>query len=908
MSETTPTSRVVLLLALGYLALGLIGLLLAIPPGYASPVFPAAGLALACLLRFGWRALPGVWLGSLLLNLAHAAAGGTLTPVTAGVAAWIAVGASAQAAAGRILVVRWLGSRWSELEREQDAVAFLLLGGALAGLVSASLSVPGLALAGVIDRPDLRFTWWTWYVGDVLGVLVFAPLCLCFLGDPHGLWRERRHRIAGPMLLVIGLAALAFHATARWEADAERTQLEDDGQNVARYIRDRLITQREVLASLRNFVEATPQLGFAQFEQFTRLTLRDNADIFALSFNDLLTDAERPGFEEAMSRLSPLGPYRITERDPGRRLVPAAVRPEYVAVRYIVPLQGNQSAVGFDIHSEPIRRRAIEQARASGAMAVTAPIRLVQEQRERFGVLELLPVLSTPGQASPGGARIAGFAVAVIKLDEMIAIATREHLAPGLAFELFDPRAPDGGSPFYRSAGWGDVRAGTGAGTWSTVLRAGDREWKLTVALTASHHQAHRAWVAWAVGVVGLLFAALFQVLMLGTTGRAAVIERKNVALRASQARLLLADEVFENSGSSIVVTDPSGNVISTNPAFTRVTGYGADEIRGQNMRIVNSGRQPKEFFREMWRRLREEHGWQGEIWNRRKDGELYLEWLTIKAVRSPEGVTTHYVGSFVDTTEQRALEERLATASRLAAMGTLVAGVAHEVNNPLAGTLSAQGVAIEGLREMREQVAHGGTLDPEMMVPGLDELVETLEDAQAGSQRIARIVKDLSLLGRPDPERARVRLAAVVEEAMRWLPSSTPSLAAVVVEDAGAPDVAASGGQLAQVIINLVNNAVKAIPAGRDGRVVIRLSPGAPGMARIEVSDNGAGMGPDVLRRVFDPFFTTRRLGDGTGLGLPICHAIVEAHGGTIGVTSLPGEGTTFQVELPALPDGAQG
>ncbi len=136
----------------------------------------------------------------------------------------------------------------------------------------------------------------------------------------------------------------------------------------------------------------------------------------------------------------------------------------------------------------------------------------------------------------------------------------------------------------------------------------------------------------------------------------------------------------------------------------------------------------------------------------------------------------------------------------------------------------------------------------------------------------------------------------------MRWLPASVPRNAALLVEDSGAPDVEASSGQLAQVIINLVTNAAKAIPAGRQGRVVIRIGPGGPGRARIEVADNGVGMGPEVLARIFDPFYTTRRPGEGTGLGLPICHSIITAHGGTIGATSAPGEGTTFRVELPVF------
>ncbi|AUB79747.1 CHASE domain-containing protein [Candidatus Thiodictyon syntrophicum] len=513
-------------IALAYALLGAAGLTLAIPPGYASPVFPAAGLALACALWFGRAALPGVWLGSALLNLAQTWLGGTLNPTTVGVALVIAAGATLQAEGGRRLVTRWQGSAWRALERDQDAFAFLLLGGVLAAVVSASISVTALAATGVVERAEVPFTWWNWYVGDCLGVLVFAPLALSLLNRQDPLWRERRRRFLIPMLLTLGLAGLAFYGAARWERLSQDGQLQGDGETIARRINDRLITHREVLSSLRHFIEATPDFSFAQFEQFTRLTLHDNPDIFALSFNDLVTEAERPAFERRLSAGSPFGPYRITERDRERRLIPAAARPEYVAVRYIVPLADNQPALGYDIYSEPVRRAAIERARASRAMAVTAPIRLVQEQQPRAGVLELLPVTETPAPGGPREGRLSGFAVGVVKVDELVEIATRGLVPAGLVLRLTDPAAPVAQGLLYQSQPGDAGPRPQAALHWGTVLRLGDRDWDLSVTPTADYRQQHRPWLAWAVGVAGLMFATLLQVLMLGMTGRTAVIQR----------------------------------------------------------------------------------------------------------------------------------------------------------------------------------------------------------------------------------------------------------------------------------------------------------------------------------------------------------------------------------------------
>ena len=148
-------------------------------------------------------------------------------------------------------------------------------------------------------------------------------------------------------------------------------------------------------------------------------------------------------------------------------------------------------------------------------------------------------------------------------------------------------------------------------------------------------------------------------------------------------------------------------------------------------------------------------------------------------------------------------------------------------------------------------------------------------------------------------------RLAEVVHGALRWLPSTVGASADVRVERSESPEVLGSSQQLEQVVAHLVENAALSIPAGRRGTVVVRVGSTSGARAFVEVRDDGKGMEPEVLRRVFDPFFTTQAVGQGMGLGLSIAHAIVTAHGGTIEAASTPGAGSTFRVELPLAADG---
>ncbi|MEI7705416.1 MAG: ATP-binding protein [Deltaproteobacteria bacterium] len=277
---------------------------------------------------------------------------------------------------------------------------------------------------------------------------------------------------------------------------------------------------------------------------------------------------------------------------------------------------------------------------------------------------------------------------------------------------------------------------------------------------------------------------------------------------------------------------------------------------------------------------------------------------------RSADGIPVRLVGTIQDVTDRKVAEEgrlnlqaRLAQSARLAAMGTLVAGVAHEVNNPLTALLASAELALEDVRELQENARRSSTTDEDGVIRRSEVVLGVLRDITTSADRISRIVKDLTLLGRPEQRRERVRLADVVEEGLKWLPGQEVHRATIRTEVAHDLHVLASAGQMGQVVVNLVTNALLAIPEGRTGTVVVRAGLGAPGRAFLEVSDDGPGIPPDVLERIFEPFFTTRSPGTGTGLGLPICNAIVTTHGGTFTVESETGKGTTFRVELPVAP-----
>jgi signal transduction histidine kinase len=243
--------------------------------------------------------------------------------------------------------------------------------------------------------------------------------------------------------------------------------------------------------------------------------------------------------------------------------------------------------------------------------------------------------------------------------------------------------------------------------------------------------------------------------------------------------------------------------------------------------------------------------------------------------------------------------QAQLLFADRLASVGQLAAGVGHEINNPLAFIIS-------NLEFVREELLRLDGLEGRVR----SELVMALSEAREGAERVRIIVGELGNLARPDSmETGPVDLGAVARSAEKMAMHLIRPRARLELEVDAAPSVYGNGARLCQVLLNLLLNAAHAIEPGQVQHNTIRVSARAEGAETVvlEVSDTGCGIPPENLGRIFNPFFTTRPVGKGTGLGLAVCHGIVASHGGEISVDSEVGKGSTFRVRLPVFAQGVQ-
>lgn len=343
---------------------------------------------------------------------------------------------------------------------------------------------------------------------------------------------------------------------------------------------------------------------------------------------------------------------------------------------------------------------------------------------------------------------------------------------------------------------------------------------------------------------------------------------------------------IVETSLNPILITDLNGKMIYVNPAFIKASGYSKEELLGRNPGIFGSGKLPKKFWDKMWQTIASGKVWFGEIEDRKKNGEPFYTQLLISPIFDRNEKVTGYFGIHRDLSEKRTLEKQLIHTQKMESIGTLAAGIAHEVGNPLA--------SISAL----VQVAQRSTED--------DFIKEKLNLVKSQVTRISKIIRDLVDFSKPSNfELQRVNINECLKEAVEITKVGTKAKTIefeVKLSDA-IPNLPLVADQLEQVFVNILLNAVDAIHEVKDEKKEKRISIESAlseNETVIIFSDTGNGIKEENLNKIFEPFFTTKSHGKGTGLGLWVSYGIIKSFQGTIEVKSIVGQGTTFTIKLP--------
>jgi PAS domain S-box-containing protein len=522
----------VALFALAYYVTGRLGLLLAVPPGYATAMWPPSGFALAGILILGYRYWPGVLLGSFAVNLftSFDPSNASSMLLSGGIAVIIAGGATLQAT-----VSAWLCRRWivfpNVLEQTGDIGLLLTLGGPVGCLINSFIGVGTLTVFGLIPLEKSPFSWLTWWVGDTIGVLVFTPIVL-LISNKGAQVSNQRKKVAGTVLVGTFALTVAIFIGAR---DSEHKRQLDSFERKASLITteldDKFLSYRDAIYGVTLLYRSSQNVDPDEFRIFAAGVLERHPGMRGLTWAPKIRNSDRQLFEAAQRRQGFPG-FRIMEQA-GRQLVAAAQRDVYFPVTYIEPFV--EELRGFDNNSEAIRRRTLEKALDQGTGQATPRLSLIQREKDGYGMLLFRPIYQNGKPANTVEERrrnIEGFIVGAFILPELIAASLKNIEHNDVEFYITDDDSPLEKQLLYDSRTVDHKESQTALPShpqdmhWQRQISVAGRSWTIHFIQTQAMLLVHQNWTVWLVLAGGLLFTGLSGVFIMMFSARTDIVRR----------------------------------------------------------------------------------------------------------------------------------------------------------------------------------------------------------------------------------------------------------------------------------------------------------------------------------------------------------------------------------------------
>ncbi len=683
-----------------YLATGEPALMLAKSSGYATPFFPPAGIAIAFCFIIGFEILPAVFVAAFLLNF-WIGFSKTFHIGTIEVAAGLLLAAAStlQAAIGGTILRRLIGYP-APLDSIRDLARFLLIS-PVACLVSSSFSTLSLHWLGAIPSAEVMTGWSAWWLGDTLGVVTFLPLIMVLFGEPRPIWRKRAFTVAIPMMLAFTMFILVFLQTSRWEKGESLAAFRHESQKAGESIDNNLQAKASLLEAIGAVMATREKMGGEELGSLSQDMLHRNPMIRGLGFVStksgypVLYLAGEPDFNPENPRwkstliLAGAGSRVVSSApfDKGRLLAALKVDGRGIIVAMLGVRQIIRDAAGSSIHArftDLSSGVSLYDDFPPGSEALSTHVFDFGGRQYAFESVPTAAYLSSHRAWQSwavlaigifGSAMLGAFLLLSTGYTDRIEREVKERTdevrqSEFLYHQMFETNAaiklvidPEDGkiidanqaaAEFYGypknqliSMGIDDIN----------VLPVSALLSEAALAKTGRHLFDCRHRIASGEvrdvevysGPVDLDGKKVLYSIVHDITDR-----------KQTEESLRLFTSIYEASSEAVMVVDKENRIKTVNPAFTEITGYALDEVKGKDPNLLGSGRHDDAFYKEMWRSLEIYGHWQGEIWDKRKNGEVFPEWLTINTIYDKNGDVRERVALFSDITKRKAAETQV--------------------------------------------------------------------------------------------------------------------------------------------------------------------------------------------------------------------------------------------------------
>jgi PAS domain S-box-containing protein len=897
------------ILFLAYFIPGKLGFLLALPPDDSTAIWPASGFASAGIVLLGYKALPGVFFASLVLNLINLNQKLSILEIFSpaifsyiSMPAFIALGALCEAFTASYIIKRFIGFP-SSFSHWQDILILFLGAGLIGAIPSPTIAVTMFYFKGYIASSEYWYSWCSWWIGNSLGIITITPVLVTLFSPKKYISNKRKIYIATPLLVMLTLIAVIFTSTSEYEAKKLQQSLDLEARNATIRFEHQIAAKTQEIESVKNFFNASEFVSRSEFGEFVKHFVNNpyihyvrwapkvNKDEVSL----LLELTKKDGIENFSIKAGK------NSKDP--KHIPKEI---YYPVLYSEPYNAVTNKLGLDISSFDKYKGALKAATQSGKIVIAQIHNNTQQDQDNVMFTILDPVYNNKAKTLTAAEReknIKGFVVGKYKLKGIIENFSEDLKLKGIEITILDHTSSPTGEEniIYKSFN----KAPGFLLSALTSMEIGQRIWTLKFEQRKEYLVSHKEWHLWYLLLVGLGIQVLVSILTLIITGYSDTIEgfvkKQTFDLKESETRFQLVVKGTRDGIWDWVNTSTEKQYWS--PQFFKLLGYDLNEIEpklSNFMKIIH----PDDI--ESVEALFNSHTFKGRTFDIEyrmlKKSEKY-NWYQFRGIvtRDRDSGVKRMTGSITDISYRKNIEKKLKQAKEEAESATrmksdFLATMSHEIRTPMNGIIGTTELVLgTELTPPQRGYMNNVLYSAENLLEILNDILDFSKieagkiDIEMGPFDLKRASQEVIDLLMPKALQKKLKLSLVYKKETQEY-------------------IVGDSMRIRQILYNLVGNAIKFTESGS---VIITIEnqesaipPRGKTILLISVQDTGVGLTKEQRRFIFNKFAqadssTTRKFG-GTGLGLAISQMLVSMLGGEINVESEPGQGSIFSFALP--------